>query len=65
MAAKNFIIDNGGDWKTVETVGKCFPNFNRKTAFTLVVKSVNTVDGGALVVTAQQEEVFGIFYLKK
>ena len=31
---------------------------------TFVVKSVNSVDGGTLMVSSQQEEVLGIFYLK-
>ena len=34
------------------------------SGLTFIVKSVNSVDGGTLVVSTQQEEVLRIFYLK-
>ena len=36
-----------------------------KLLLTLIVKSVNSVDGGTLVVTTQQKKVFWVFDLKK
>ena len=64
MTAKDFIIDNGGDWKTVETICKCFPDFNREATLAFIIKAVNAIDRSALMITAQEEEIFGIFYLK-
>ncbi len=36
-----------------------------KLILTLIVKSVNSVDGGTLVVTTQQKKVFWVFDLEK
>ena len=42
-----------------------FKKFRSKLILTLIVKSVNSVDGGTLVVTAQQKEVFWVFDLQR
>jgi hypothetical protein len=63
MHSKNLLIDDGGDGKTVETIGEGFPQLDVISSFTFIVESVYTVDGGAFVVSAQNEKVFGIFDL--
>lgn len=63
MHGKDFLVDDGGDRQTVETVCKRLPQFDVIPSFTLIVKAVYTVDRCTFVVTAENEEVFGIFDL--
>jgi len=63
MAAKDLLIDDGGEGQTVEAIRERFPQFDIVSAFALVVESVYAVNRRALVVTSQQKEVFGVFDL--
>lgn len=60
--AEDFLVDQGCDWQAVEAVGEGLPEFDVVSAFALVVEPVDSVDGSALVVSSQQEEVLGVFY---
>ena len=60
---EDFLVDNGGDWKTVETVGKGLPKLDVVPPLALIVKSVDTVDGGTFVIAAEDEEVFWVLDL--
>ena len=60
---ENLLVNNGGNRKAVEAVGKGLPEFNVVATLALVVEAIDTVDGGAFVVTAQDEEVFRILDL--
>ena len=53
MNAKNLIIDNGGDRETIEALDELLPKFQCVSALTLIVESVNSVDGSALVITSK------------
>lgn len=63
MHGENLLVDNGGNGKAVEAVGESLPQLNVVATLALVVEAINAVDGGALVVAAQDEEVFGILDL--
>jgi hypothetical protein len=63
MHGEDLFIDDGGDGQAVEAVGKCLPQLDVVASLALVVETVDTVDGGTLVVAAQDEEVFGILDL--
>lgn len=58
--AEYLFVNNGRNGETVETVGEGLPELNVVSALALVVESVDSVDGSALVVASQQEEVLGI-----
>lgn len=60
---KDLLIDNGGNRQTVETIRKCFPQFDVVSALALIVKPVYTVDGGAFVISSKNEEVLGVLDL--
>jgi hypothetical protein len=60
---EDLLVDNSGYRQAVEAVGKSLPELDVVAALALVVESVDTVDRGAFVVTAENEEVFGIFDL--
>lgn len=60
---ENLLVNDGSDGKTVEAVGKSLPQLNVIATLALVVESIDTVDGGALVVTSEDEEVFGVLDL--
>ena len=61
MHAKDFFVDDGGDGETVETISESFPQFDAITSLTFIIKPVDTVNGGTLVVTTENEEVVRIF----
>ena len=59
VAAEDFLVDDAGDGEAVEGVGEGLPELDVVAALALVEEAIDTVDGGALVVTAEDEEVFG------
>lgn len=63
MHGKDLLVDNGGNGQAVEAIGKSLPELDVVATLALIVESVDTVDRGAFVVTAENEEVFGIFDL--
>ena len=76
---EDLLIDDSSDWQAVEAVGESLPQLDVITTFayalapgasaidrktlTLVVETVDSVDRGALVITTEDEEVFGILDL--
>jgi hypothetical protein len=60
---KDLFIDNGSAGKTVEAVGKGLPELDTETSFALVIKSIDPIDGSALVISTQNEKVFGVLDL--
>ena len=63
MDAEDLVVDDGGDREAVEAVDELLPQLERVAPLTLVVEAVDAVDGPALVVATQQEEVLGILDL--
>jgi len=63
MHAENLLVDDGGDWQTVEAIGESLPQFDVVSALAFVVETVDSVDGGALVVSSEDEEVLWVFDL--
>ena len=41
VAAEDFVVDNGGDGKTVKTVSECLPKTDAESLFALFVKTVD------------------------
>jgi hypothetical protein len=60
---ENLLIDNGSDGQAVEAVGECLPQLDIVSSLALIVETVDTVDRGALVVTAENEEVLRVLDL--
>lgn len=60
MHGENLFIDDGGDWQAVEAVGERLPQLNVVAPLALVVETIDTVDGCALVVAAENEEVLWV-----
>jgi hypothetical protein len=60
---EDLLVDDSGDGQAVETVGEGLPQLDVVTTLALVVKTVDAVNRGALVVAAQDEEVLGILDL--
>lgn len=63
MHGEDLFVDDGGDGQTVEAVGKRLPQLDIVSSFTFVVKPVDSVDRGTLVVSSQDEKVLGVFDL--
>ncbi|GIX60680.1 ABC1 family protein [Babesia caballi] len=56
---KYLVVDDGGHGQAVEAVGEDLPELHAVAPLALVVEAVDAVDGGALVVPAEQEKVLG------
>lgn len=63
MHRENLFVNYGRDRQAVEAVGEGLPQLDVVPALALIVEAVNAVDGGALVVPAEDEEVLGVLYL--
>jgi hypothetical protein len=60
---EDLLVNDGSDWETVEAVGEGLPELDVVSTLALVVESVDSVDGGTLVVTTEDEEVLWVFDL--
>ena len=58
--SEDLLVDDSGDGKAVEAVGEGLPQLDVVPALALIVEAVYAVDGGALVVASQHEEVLGV-----
>jgi len=63
MHAKDFLINEGSNREAVEAVGESLPELNVISSLALIVEAVDSVDGGALVVSSEDEEVLWVFDL--
>ena len=63
VGAEDLLVDDGRAGEAVEAVGEGLPELDAEAALALVVEAVDAVDGGALVVAAEDEEVLGILDL--
>lgn len=63
MHGENLLIDDSSNGKAVEAVGERLPQLDIVAALALVVETVDTVDGCALVVAAEDEEVLRVLDL--
>ena len=63
MHGEDLLVDDRSNWQAVEAVSEGLPQLDVVSALALVVEPVNAVDGGTLVVAAEDEEVLWIFDL--
>lgn len=61
VTTENLFIDNGGDRQTIEAIGKGFPQFDVEAPLALIIKTVYSINGGALVIAPQQKEILWVF----
>lgn len=60
---EDLLIDDCSNWQTIEAVSKGLPQLDVVPPFALIVETVDPVDGSALVVATQDEEVFRVLDL--
>ena len=60
MHAKNFLINQSGNWQAVETVGESLPQLDVVTALALIIEAIDSVDRGAFVVTSKKKEILRV-----
>lgn len=63
MHRENLLVDDGSNWQAVEAVSEGLPQLDVVAALALIVETVNAVDGGALVVATENEEVLWVLDL--
>jgi hypothetical protein len=60
---ENLLIDDCCNGQAVEAVRESLPKLDVIPSFAFIVEPIDTVDGSAFVVAAQDEEIFGVFDL--
>jgi hypothetical protein len=63
MHANDFIINNGAAWQRIKCIAKVFPHLDRKPAATLIIKSVDSINTSAFMISSEKKKVFRIFDL--
>jgi hypothetical protein len=63
MHGEDLLVDDSGNRKAVKAVCKCLPQLDVVSALALIIETVDTVDGGALVVAAENEKVLRVLDL--
>lgn len=61
----NLFIYESSHRKAVEAVCECLPEPDIVSPFALIIESINPIDGCALMVASEQEEVFWVFNLHR
>lgn len=57
---EDFLVNDGCNGQAVEAVCERLPQFDVVPSFALIVETVDSVDGRALVIASQDEEVLGV-----
>jgi len=60
---ENLLVNNSCNGQAVEAVCECLPQLNVIPSLALIIEAINSVDGSALMVTTQNEEVLGVLDL--
>jgi hypothetical protein len=63
MHAKNLLIDESCNGEAIEAVSESLPKLDVIAALALIIESINTINGGALMVSTEEEEVLGVLNL--
>lgn len=63
MHTEDFLVNNGSNRKTVEAIGKCFPEFDVVAAFALIVETIDSINGCTFVISTKDEKVFRVLDL--
>ena len=61
----HLFVDQGSDGQAIEAVSERLPDANVVSALAFVIKSVDSIDGSALVVSSEEEEVLWILDLQQ
>lgn len=60
MHTANLIINDGTAREAVEGVAELFPQLNRKSTTTFIIKSINAVDSGTLMVSTENKKILWV-----
>jgi hypothetical protein len=61
--AEDLVIDDSRYWETIEALYELFPEFQGISSFAFIIESINSINGSALMITSEKEEVFRILDL--
>jgi hypothetical protein len=57
------LINNGSNGQTIEAIRERFPKFDVVSSLAFIIEAINTIDGGTLMITPQNKEIFWVFDL--
>ena len=60
MHAENFLINHSCHGKAIEYITEYAPQSDRKATLALIIKAVDSVDLGTLVIASEQEKVLWV-----
>ena len=63
MHTEDLLVNDSGDWQTVDTVSKGLPQLDVISSLAFVIEPVDSVDRSALVISSEKEEVLWVLDL--
>ena len=63
MHTEDLLVNDSGNWQTVETVSKGFPQPDVISSLAFVIEPVDSVDRSALVISSEKEKVLWVLDL--
>lgn len=63
MHCEDLLVNDCCDGQAVKAISEGLPELDVVSSFAFIVEPIDSVDGGALMVSAQDEEVFRILDL--
>ena len=63
MHSEDLLVDDSSDREAVEAVGESLPQLDVISTLALIVETVDSVDGGALMVATEDKKVLGVLDL--
>ena len=60
MHTNDLVVNDGSTGEAVEGVAELLPHLDGKAATAFIVKAINAVNAGTLVVSTQEKKVLGI-----
>jgi hypothetical protein len=58
--AENLLVNDSGTREAVEAIREGLPKFDAESSFTLIVKSIDTVDRSTFMIAAENEKVLRV-----
>jgi len=60
---EDFLVNDCCNGQAVEAIGEGLPKLDVVSTLALIIKAIDAVDGSTLMVTSEDEKVFGVFDL--
>lgn len=63
MHGEDLLVNDGSNWQAIEAISERLPELDVIPPFAFIIEAIDTVNRSAFVVTAEDEEIFGVLDL--